>query len=204
MASKGKEAAQSKDATPTNPRGIPYAPFVDKVEDYVSTRDDVEPTLRSFQEMISKYQFMEMNLQKRMGGLKEKIPDIQKTLDSVKFLKLRKDDDEAIDTTFELNDTLYSKAKIPATEEVYIWLGANVMLSYPIDEAETLLSSKLSTAKTSLSNCEEDLDFLREQITTMEVAIARVYNWEVVQKRKDKVEEEEEKKKKKKGKSQGD
>ncbi|KAM0348418.1 hypothetical protein ACHAPU_004390 [Fusarium lateritium] len=199
MASKGKETASSEDATPTNPRGIPYAPFVDKVEDYVTTRDDVEPTLRSFQEMISwrgrKYQFMEMNLQKRMGGLKEKIPDIQKTLDSVKFLKLRKDDDEAIDTTFELNDTLYSKAKIPATEEVYIWLGANVMLSYPIDEAETLLSSKLSTAKTSLSNCEEDLDFLREQITTMEVAIARVYNWEVVQKRKDKVEEEQEKKK---------
>ena len=33
---------------------------------------------------------MEMNLQKRMGGLKDKIPDIQKTLDSVKFLKLRK------------------------------------------------------------------------------------------------------------------
>jgi hypothetical protein len=39
------------------------------------------------------------------------------------------------------------------------------MLSYPVDEAETLLTSKLSAAKTSLSNCEEDLDFLREQIT---------------------------------------
>jgi hypothetical protein len=39
--------------TPTNPRGIPYAPFVDKVEDYVSSREDVEPTLRSFQEMIA-------------------------------------------------------------------------------------------------------------------------------------------------------
>lgn len=39
------------------------------------------------------------------------------------------------------------------------------MLSYPIEEAETLLSSKLTTAKTSLTNCEEDLDFLREQIT---------------------------------------
>ncbi|WDK13329.1 prefoldin subunit [Colletotrichum graminicola] len=131
---------------------------------------------------------MELNLQKRMAGLKDKIPDIQKTLDSVRFLKLRQNDDEPIETTFELNDTLYSKAKIPPTEEVYIWLGANVMLSYPIDEAETLLDSKLSTAKTSLSNCEEDLDFLREQITTMEVAIARVYNWEVVQKRKDKEE----------------
>lgn len=39
------------------------------------------------------------------------------------------------------------------------------MLSYPIEEAEELLGQKLSTAKTSLGNCEEDLDFLREQIT---------------------------------------
>ncbi|EGR49006.1 uncharacterized protein TRIREDRAFT_60771 [Trichoderma reesei QM6a] len=183
-----------KDDTPTNPRGIPYAPFVDKVEDYVSTREDVEPTLRKFQEMISKYQFMELNLQRRMTGLREKIPDIQKTLDTVQFLKLRKDETDPIETTFELNDTLYARANIPPTEEVYIWLGANVMLSYPIDEAETLLTSKLTAAKTSLSNCEEDLDFLREQITTMEVALARVYNWEVAQKRKEKLEEEAEKK----------
>ena len=39
------------------------------------------------------------------------------------------------------------------------------MLSYPIDEAEELLVGKLGTAKTTLSNCDEDLDFLREQIT---------------------------------------
>lgn len=39
------------------------------------------------------------------------------------------------------------------------------MLSYPIDEAEELLESKLGAAKQSLINCEEDLDFLREQIT---------------------------------------
>ncbi|KAL7910899.1 Prefoldin subunit domain-containing protein [Trichoderma velutinum] len=196
MASSEKQAVVSgQDDTPTNPRGIPYAPFVDKVEDYVSTRDDVEPTLRKFQEMISKYQFMELNLQRRMTGLREKIPDIQKTLDTVQFLKLRKEETDPIETTFELNDTLYARANIPPTEEVYIWLGANVMLSYPVDEAETLLTSKLSAAKTSLSNCEEDLDFLREQITTMEVATARVYNWEVVQKRKEKLEEEAEKKK---------
>ncbi|KAK5995670.1 Prefoldin subunit 3 [Cladobotryum mycophilum] len=194
MASVGKEVASAGKDAPTNPRGIPYAPFVDKVEDYVSSREDVEPTLRSFQEMISKYQFMEANLQRRMTGLTEKIPDIQKTLDTVQFLKMRKEETDPIETTFELNDTLYAKANIPPTEEVYIWLGANVMLSYPVDEAETLLTTKLSSAKTSLSNCEEDLDFLREQITTMEVATARVYNWEVVQKRKEKEEEEKEKK----------
>ena len=36
-----------------NPRGIPYAPFVDKVEDYVSSRAEVDQTMKSFQEMIS-------------------------------------------------------------------------------------------------------------------------------------------------------
>lgn len=39
------------------------------------------------------------------------------------------------------------------------------MLSYPIPEAEELLANKLSAAQQSLSNCEEDMDFLREQVT---------------------------------------
>lgn len=78
---------------------------------------------------------------------------------------------EPLETTFELNDTLYAKATIPPTDEVYLWLGANVMLAYPVAEAETLLESKLATAQQSLENCEEDLDFLREQIT---VSIRRI------------------------------
>ncbi|PYI07263.1 prefoldin subunit 3 [Aspergillus sclerotiicarbonarius CBS 121057] len=175
----------------TNPRGIPVAPFVDNVADYVSSREEVEPTLRSFQEMISKYQFMEVNTQRRGAGLRDKIPDIKKTLEMVRFLKMRRENNsDPLETNFELNDTLYARASVsPAdTEEVYLWLGANVMLAYPIEEAETMLDDKLSAAEKSLSNCEEDLEFLREQITTLEVATARVYNWDVVQRRKDKTE----------------
>ncbi|CZT23316.1 related to prefoldin subunit 3 [Ramularia collo-cygni] len=182
------EKSGSKDA-PTNPRGIPYAPFVDKVEDYVTTRADVEGALKSFQEMISKYQFMEANNQRRVVGLKDKIPDIQKTLETVRFLKTRKADAEPIEAMFELNDTLFAKANIHETDEVYLWLGANVMLAYPLPEAEALLDEKLQVAQGSLANCQEDLDFLREQITTMEVATARVYNWDVGQRRKEKPDE---------------
>jgi hypothetical protein len=200
------------------------APFVDNVADYVSSRAEVEQTLRSFQEMISKYQFMEVNTQRRGGGLREKIPDIKKTLEMVRFLKMRKEvylpfsclswhvlmarqskPDTDIDTNFELNDTLYARASIAPsdTEEVYLWLGANVMLSYPIAEAEDMLRDKVAAAERSLANCEEDLEFLREQVTvwcfstclllrwqpqTLEVATARVYNWDVVQRRKEKAE----------------
>lgn len=42
------------------------------------------------------------------------------------------------------------------------------MLAYSIPEAESLLESKLTAAQQSLDNCEEDLDFLREQITVSE------------------------------------
>lgn len=37
-----------------------------------------------------KYQFMEVNTQRRAQGLKDKIPDIQKTLETVQFLQTRK------------------------------------------------------------------------------------------------------------------
>lgn len=60
------------------------------------------------------------------------------------------------------------------------------MLSYPLDEAETLLEARLASAKQTLSNCLTDLDYLREQITTVEVATARVYNWDVTMRRKEK------------------
>lgn len=164
------------------------APFIDDVSDYVSSREEVEPTLRSFQEMISKYQFMEVNTQRRAQGLRDKIPDIKKTLEMVRFLSARKEvsfvqkywflnstsdrclqnnPDSELETNFELNDTLYARASIPMaeTEEVYLWLGANVMLAYPLGEASTMLQDKLAAAEQSLSNCEEDMEFLREQIT---------------------------------------
>lgn len=65
------------------------------------------------------------------------------------------------------------------------------MLEYSLDEAQELLTSKSSAATTNLKSIEEDLEFLREQITTMEVSTsfmlmsdtARVHNWDVKQRR---------------------
>lgn len=40
-------------------------------------------------QVFRKYQFMEQSTEKRALGLKDKIPDIQKTLETVQFLKSR-------------------------------------------------------------------------------------------------------------------
>lgn len=50
------------------------------------------------------------------------------------------------------------------------------MLAYPIDEAESMLTEKLRAAEASLSNCEEDLEFLREQITVSNI-LASMHCW---------------------------
>jgi hypothetical protein len=41
------------------------------------------------------------------------------------------DESDPIETTFELNDTLYAKAEVPPTDEVYLWLGVCAGL-YPL------------------------------------------------------------------------
>lgn len=57
------------------------------------------------------------------------------------------------------------------------------MLSYKLPAAVALLRSKLDSAQSSLATVIEDLEFLREQITVMEVNTARVYNWDVKRRR---------------------
>lgn len=53
------------------------------------------------------------------------------------------------------------------------------MLSYPLQEASDLLADKLVAARQQLANLVEDVEFLKEQITIMEVNTARVYNFDV-------------------------
>ena len=48
---------------------------------------------------------------------------------------------------------------------------ANVMMEYSIDEALSLLTKNLASAKKMLSQVQEDLNFVRDQTTTTEVSI---------------------------------
>lgn len=175
------------DVGKTNPRGIPQAPFVEKVEDFVKSHDQVELVLNRFQDFIEKYKYMEESTLRRLNGLKDKIPEIERTLSMVKYLNSKKDqDDPKFLTNYELNDTVYAKAEITATENVYLWLGANVMLEYTTTEAIDMLEKRLESAQKTKLDAEEDLEFLKENITTMEVNTARVYNWDLQQRKKQK------------------
>lgn len=163
------------------------------MEDIVKNPEqDFENVMKAFQDRLQQYKYMEVSKKQQMSDLNTKIPDIEKNLNIISHIKEKKEtledaeeDDKYLETNYELNDTLYTKAKVDVEklESVYLWLGADVMLEYPLDEAVDLLQERLTRNTQQLELVNEDLDFLKENITTMEVNTARLYNWDVARKR---------------------
>ncbi|XP_072019299.1 prefoldin subunit 3-like [Amphiura filiformis] len=161
--------------------GIPEAVFLEDVDKFMKepANGSAEAVLRRLDEQHQKYKFMEMNLMHKKRRLKSQLPDIKSTLDIVNHMQSKQGSEEPLQTQFLLSDQVYAKASIPPTKRVCLWLGANVMLEYTVDDAKALLEKNLNAATNSLQQVETDLDFIRDQYTTTEVNMARVYNYDV-------------------------
>lgn len=159
-------------------RGIPRAVFLEDVDGYMNAttpEKNATAVLKDFDEQLQKYKYMELNLVQRKKRLRAQVPDIEKTLEIVNHMLQKK---EEFQTHFMLSDQVHALATVPPTDKVFLWLGANVMLEYTIDEAVVLLTKNLNTATVNADQLEDDLGYLSNQITTMEVNMARVYNWD--------------------------
>ncbi|KAI4344767.1 hypothetical protein L6164_011958 [Bauhinia variegata] len=176
--------ASSSASGMTERRGIPGAQFVEDVQTYLTQSGfDVNSALAFLQERLQQYKLVEMKLLAQQRDLQAKIPDIEKCLDIVASLQAKKGTGEALIADFEVSESIYSQARIEETDSVCLWLGANVMLEYSCDEANALLKKNLDNAKASLEVLIADLQFLRDQVTITQVTMARVYNWDVHQRR---------------------
>lgn len=153
----------------------------------MKANDDFQSIMRMFLDRLQQYKYMEQSKRQQFADLKVKIPDIEKNLDIIANIKQQKEDESTMEVNYELNDTLYTRAEIDiaSTNSVFLWLGADVMLEYPLDEAVTLLNDRLTNNQQLLKAVEEDLEFLKENITTMEVNTARLFNWDVEKRKKE-------------------
>lgn len=167
----------------TGPRKIPKAVFIDDVEAWVEKYTD-DALFAQMNELYQKYKFMENQLLKQRNTLRVKLPDIKKTLEMVILLKTKNAGAaKEVETNFLVSDNVWAKAKIPNdTGKVGLWLGANVMVEYGYDDALVLLGKNLANAEAKIAETEEEIDFLKDQITTTEVQMARVYNQGVANK----------------------
>ena len=91
--------------------------------------------------------------------------------------KKNESSDKSVETNFLVSDNIWAKAKVPnESGTVGLWLGANVMVEYTYDDALKLLCKNLANAEERLKEADGDIDYLKDQITTSEVNIARIYN----------------------------
>lgn len=119
---------------------------------------NADKVLRKLDEQHSKYKLMEYNISARRRKLKIQIPDLVKSLEMIEILKKQTEEKE---TQFLLSEQVFLKTVVPPTKTVCLWLGANVMLEYPLDEAEVLLKQNMDSAGQNLKCLEHDQDFLR-------------------------------------------
>ena len=144
-----------------------------------------EAALEKLQRLYSAFKFIEQRLTQKKTKLKIKLPEIEKTYNSLCQMEAQSKLGEPLISHYELAQSIFAKAKVNVHEndKVCLWLGANVMVEYPRAEAIDLLGQQLSDARKALATTIDDMGFLRDQITTTEVNMARVFNWDVKQRR---------------------
>eukprot|EP00850_Spirogloea_muscicola_P013276 SM000089S23832 [mRNA] locus=s89:224414:226533:- [translate_table: standard] len=172
-------------AAPAGPRrdgAIPSAPFVDDVAAFVGGRDS-DAVLQSLDERLQQYKLAEAKLLAQQRDFEGKIPEIRKCMEAVTTLQTQHIASKETTLDFEVGEGIFARAAVPPGGAVCLWLGANVMLEYPHKEATELLQRNLDNATAGLASLALDATFLRDQATTTEVTISRVYNWEVQQRR---------------------
>ena len=79
----------------------------------------------------------------------------------VELIQKNNENKKTVETDFILAHNLYARAEIPPTDRVSLWLGANVMLEYSIEQADDLLTKNLNQANLTMEQTDKDLDFLK-------------------------------------------
>lgn len=162
------------------------AEFISDVDAHMAGQQ-AEVKLLELQEQLRAYKQREQQLAMRRLRLQDRLPEIKSALEAVLGLLERSGSDEPLAADFELTEGIFAKAALQHVESVNLWLGANVMVEYPLAEARALLEANLAGCVDNLAALEADLADTKDNITITEVSMARVFNWDVEQRRKQKL-----------------
>jgi len=193
-----------------NERGIPSAVFLDDIASFLAAHggaaaapdapaaapgvlaggSGVEELYGELNTLHSKYKLMESQLEEGRSRAAGKVPELEASLEAVALLvrtAAAGPDAAPASAWYNLSDNVFVRANVAPRGVVAVWLGAGVMLEYSYAEARALLGEQLAAAQAKVRTNSADLAFLRDQIITTEVNIARVYNYSVKSARKAKM-----------------
>ncbi|KAL4443745.1 hypothetical protein ABPG75_011482 [Micractinium tetrahymenae] len=164
------------------PELVPAAAFMDDVHTFMKGRT-TEEVLTELRTAHQKYKYIEAELVQRKRRLAFKQPEIKKCLEAVNLLLQRSEEGEPTVLDFSLSDQVFARARVADVTSVNLWLGADVMLEYPLQDARALLETQLAGCARQLAVVQWEHEYIKDQLTTTEVSMARVYNWDVQNRR---------------------
>ncbi|KAF8061979.1 prefoldin subunit 3 [Scenedesmus sp. PABB004] len=153
------------------------AEFISDVDAYMAGQS-FETKILELQEALRGFKQREQALLMRKARLSQRAPEIRAALEAVQALLAQRDAGGAADVDFELTEGIFARAALRDVGSVNLWLGANVMVEYGLDEAAALLSANLESCKASLADADADLVSVKDSATITEVSMARVFNWD--------------------------
>lgn len=169
------------EVNPAAPRGLRTSKFIEDVDAFMADKQP-EPVLGLQKELLEKFKLMERNHERERQTFRGKLPDLQQAIEAVEALtKLNEKEDDKLEYTvsYKLADTIYAQATILRTKTVQLWLGAETLMEYPLEEAKDLLQRNLVKAETKLNEIDKALEYCRTQIVVAEVNMARFINYGV-------------------------
>lgn len=165
-----------------NTSALPKANFIEDVGVYLQGRT-ADEAIQQLNEHYRRYKLEETRLLQRRVYNLSKQPEIKKTLDIVNLLIEKEGSEGEVAVDFELSDNVFAKANFEGIQTVNLWLGAGVMVEYPLREAKEVLEGSLGNCKANLETIKQDLEKVKDYITITEVSIARIYNHDVERRR---------------------
>lgn len=164
---------------------LPKVQFIENVSSYMGTQA-ADAVIQQLNETYRQYKMAESQLIQKKARLLGKLPEIQKALDIVRALIQYQEQGDGVTADFELADQVFAKATLKDVHTVSLWLGAGVVVEYQLEEARELLETNLDNCKTNIETFSADIDFVKDNCITLEVSMARVYNYDVERRRHEK------------------
>merc|ERR1712039_99239 len=122
----------------------------------------LEVVTESLSQAYSKFKFTEGQFMKYKESMRYKIPEIEKAIKLIGYLRSKKDSEEVLETNYLLTDGVFSKARLDkGLDNVCLLLGADIMVEYALGDAETLLKKNLANAAQNVNAYEDDLSYLK-------------------------------------------
>lgn len=179
--------------TSSTPRNVPEAQHIEDVEKAVG-KADVNALRMKGQELLTKYRCMELDVESQLRQEEARGAEFEDVCAALEFLKksnikAEKDEDgeplpsEELSLDFLLAPGIYAKAKVPPTNRVCLWLGGDVMMEYPLDEAEVLVTKNRDGHQHRIEQLTKEVEWIRRQRIVTEVNVARIHNLGVMRRR---------------------